>query len=228
MRITVVGGTAGIGNGIALRLAKAGDQVVIGSRKAEKAEKVAGEARELLGSEADVTGAANEEAVSGAEIVVVTVPYPGLADTYKALKPQLDADVTVVDCNVPLASEVGGKPTRMLGIWEGSAAQQAKGILGKGTSVASGFHTVMAAKLIDVKKPLEADVLVCGDSAARKVVRQMVDKIEKARFVNCGPLENARILESLTALLIGINIRYKLDPGAGVRIAGLPDDEGSS
>jgi 8-hydroxy-5-deazaflavin:NADPH oxidoreductase len=225
MRITVVGGTAGIGNGIALRLAKAGDQVVIGGRKAEKAERIAGEARELLGSGADVTGAANEEAVAGAEVVVVTVPYPGLAETYKAIKPHLDSEVTVVDCNVPLASELGGKPTRILGIWEGSAAQQAKGILGEGSSVASGFHTVMAAKLIDVNHAVDADVLVCGDSAARKVVRRMVGKIEKARFVDCGPLENARILETLTALLIGINIRYKLDPGAGIRIAGLPDDE---
>lgn len=222
MRITVVGGTAGIGNGIALRLAKAGDKVVIGSRGAEKAERVADEAKELLGSEADVTGAANEEAVEGAEVVVVTVPYPGLADMYKAIKPKLDPDVTVLDCNVPLASELGGKPTRILGIWEGSVAQQAKGILGKGFSVASGFHTVMAAKLIDVNTPLDGDVLVCGESAARKVIREMVGKIEKARFVDCGPLGNARILESLTALLIGINIRYKLDPGAGIRISGLP------
>ena len=84
---------------------------------------------------------------------------------------------------------------------------------------------MMAAKLIKVDSPVDADVLVCGDSAARDVVRDVVGKIEKARFVNCGPLENARILESLTALLIGINIRYKLDPGAGIRIAGLPDDE---
>jgi NADPH-dependent F420 reductase len=225
MRITVVGGTAGIGNGIALRLAKAGDQVVIGSRKAEKAEKVAGEARERLGSGADLTGAANEESVAGAEVVIVTVPYPGLAATYKAIKPNLESGVTVVDCNVPLASELGGKPTRTLGIWEGSVAQQAKGILGKSASMASGFHTVMAAKLINVDSSVDADVLMCGDKAARGVVRELVGKIEGARFVDCGPLENARILESLTAMLIGINIRYKLDPGAGIRIAGLPDDE---
>jgi 8-hydroxy-5-deazaflavin:NADPH oxidoreductase len=221
MRVAVVGGTAGIGYGIALRLAKAGDEVVIGGRAAEKAQRVAAEASELLG--VTVTGAANPDAVSGAEVVVVTVPYPGLAATYEAIKPNLAPGTTVIDCNVPLASEVGGKPTRLLGIWEGSVAQQAKGVLGKNFSMASGFHTVMGAKLAKVDSPLDGDVLVCGEAAARPVAKKLVEQIEGARFVDCGPLETARILESLTALMIGINIRFKLDPGAGIRITGLPE-----
>lgn len=223
MKVAVVGGTAGIGYGIALRCAKAGDDVVIGGRAAEKSQRIAGEATEALGGNVTVSGDANENAVKDAELVVVTVPYPGLADTYKAIKPSLSEGATILDCNVPLASEMGGKPTRVMGVWEGSVAQQAKGILGKEFPVASGFHTVMGAKLVDTDHELGGDVLVAGDMAARKVVKGLVGKIAGARFVDCGPLENARILESLTALLIGINIRYKLDPGAGLKIAGLPE-----
>lgn len=223
MRVAVVGGTAGIGYGIALRAAHAGDEVVIGGRAAEKAERVAGEARQALGGDAKVSGAANEDAVKDAELVVVTVPFPGLAATYKAIKPALSAGAAVLDCNVPLASEIGGKPTRLLGVWEGSAAQMAKGLLGKDNPVASGFHTVMGAKLIKFDSPLGGDILVCGELAARNTTKELVGKISGARYVDCGPLETARILESLTALLIGINIRYKLDPGAGLKIAGLPD-----
>ena len=119
MRVAVVGGTAGIGYGIALRAAHAGDEVVIGGRAAEKAERVAGEAKEALGGAANISGAANEDAVKGADLIAVTVPFPGLAPTYKAIKPNLKSGAVVLDCNVPLASEVGGKPTRLLGIWEG-------------------------------------------------------------------------------------------------------------
>ncbi len=222
MRVAVVGGTAGIGYGIALRLAKAGDDVIIGGRQAEKSQRVAGEASESL-PDATIEGKANEDAVVDRDLVVVTVPYPGLADTYKMLNEKMTAGTVVLDCNVPLASELGGKPTRMLGVWEGSAAQQAKGILGKDFSVASGFHTVMAGKLVKFDTALGSDVLICGEKAAKPVVEEQVGKIEGARYVDCGPLENARILESLTALLIGINIRYKLDPGAGLKVTGLAD-----
>lgn len=223
MRVAVVGGTAGIGYGIALRAAHAGDEVVIGGRAAEKAERVAAEAAALLGPDAKVSGAANEDAVQDADLVAVTVPFPGLAATYKNIKPSLKAGATVLDCNVPLASEVGGRPTRILGVWEGSAAQMAKGLLGRDNPVASGFHTVMGAKLIKFDTALGGDVLVCGDAAAREATKGLVGKISGARYVDCGPLEMARVLESLTALLIGINIRYKLDPGAGLKIAGLPE-----
>jgi NADPH-dependent F420 reductase len=221
MRVAVVGGTAGIGYGIALRLAKAGDDVVIGGRQTEKSQRVAGEAKSSL-PDATIEGKANEDAVVDCELVVVTVPYPGLADTYKMLKEKMTPGTVVLDCNVPLASELGGKPTRMLGVWEGSAAQQAKGILGKDFPVASGFHTVMAGKLVKLDTALGSDVLICGEAKAKPVAEELVGKIEGARYVDCGPLENARILESLTALLIGINIRYKLDPGAGLQIIGLP------
>lgn len=223
MRVAIVGGTAGLGYGMALRLAAAGDDVAIGSRTDEKALVAADQVKEALGQDASVTSGPNPDVVKGAEIVVVTVPFPGQAGIYKSIKPNLQEGSVVLDCNVPLASEVGGKPTRLLGVWEGSAAQQAKGILGKDIPVASGFHTVMSAKLEAYDSSLDSDVLVCGDKQARDAAQQLVGKIKGARFVDCGPLENARLIESLTALLIGINIRYKLDPGAGIRIQGLPD-----
>ncbi|MGH2767483.1 MAG: NADPH-dependent F420 reductase [Actinomycetota bacterium] len=221
MRVAILGGTAGLGYGMALRLAGAGDEILIGSRRPERALAAAERIREAVGEGASVAGGANEEVVREADVVVVTVPFPAQAAMYSSIKDGLRPGAVVIDCNVPLASEVGGKPTRVLGVWEGSAAQQAKGILGKAAKLASGFHTIMAGALGAVDRPLEEDVLVCGEPEARKVAEEIVGRIPGARFIDCGPLEAARILESLTALLIGINQRYKLEPGAGIRITGL-------
>lgn len=214
-----MGGTAGLGRGLAVRLAAGGYEVLIGSRDAERASTAASEVQGLAGG--SVSGATNDEILPLVDLAIVTVPYPGLASTYKIVKERLPEGGTVLDCNVPLASEVGGKPTRMLGVWEGSAAQQAKSILGKGFHVASGFHTVMAEVLEALDVPLDQDILICGDQAAKSKAQELVGCINGARFVDCGPLENARILESLTALLIGINIRHHLHPGAGIRFTGL-------
>ncbi|MEO7803635.1 MAG: NADPH-dependent F420 reductase [Actinomycetota bacterium] len=213
MRVAIVGGTAGLGYALAARLAHAGVDVVIGSRQAEKA----AEAAATLG----VEGQENMRSVVGADIVVVTVPYPAMGAIYKALKETLPAGAVVIDATAPLASEVGGKPTRMIGVWEGSAAQFAKSLLGKDIHLASGFHTVMANALADVSTPLACDILVCGDAEGKSAAQSLIEKIEGARYVDCGPLENARILESLVALIIGIQIRNKLERGAGIRITGL-------
>jgi NADPH-dependent F420 reductase len=169
-----------------------------------------------------VAGGANPEIVKTADVVMVTVPFPGQADTYKAIKATLPPGVTVIDCTVPLASEVGGRPTRMLGVWEGSAAQQARSVVGRDVTMASGFHTVMAGTLEATELSLDQDIFVCGDQEARKVAAEVVSFLPGARCVDCGGLETARILESLTALLIGINARYKLHPGAGLHVTGLP------
>lgn len=226
MRVAVVGGTAGFGYGLAVRLAKVGEEVVIGSRQAEKAHGAAKRVLETVGADVRVTGTENPEAVKDADVVVVAVPYSGQATIYETIKGSLRPGITVIDCTVPLAAEVGGRATRMLGVWEGSAAQQARGIIGTRSEskveLASGFHTVMAGVLEDLDRPIDADVLVCGDTEARKVAEKLVGVLPGARFVDCGPLETARILESITALIIGINARYKLDPGAGIRITGLP------
>jgi hypothetical protein len=229
MRIAVVGGTAGLGFGLALRFAQAGQEVVIGSRQAEKGVIAADRATSVLSAGASVQGGENPDVVKDADAVIVAVPFPGQATVYKSIKEDLAPGIPVIDCTVPLASEFGGKATRVLGVWEGSAAQQARGILndklegisGKTIHVGSGFHTVMARLLERVEEPIDEDVLVCGDAQARKTAEALVGLIPGARFVDCGPLENARILESLAALLVGINIRYKLDPGAGIQITRL-------
>jgi 8-hydroxy-5-deazaflavin:NADPH oxidoreductase len=209
MRIAIVGGTGGLGYGLAVRLAAAGEDVVIGSRSAERAQSAAARVKAALGArlKGSVAGGANAEIVKDATVVMVTVPFPGQADTYKAIKSSLGPNTTVIDCTVPLASEVGGRPTRMLGVWEGSAAQQARSIVGRDVSLASGFHTCMAGTMESIDLPIDQDVL---------------GFLPGARCVDCGGLETARILESLTALLIGINGRYKLHPGAGLRVTGLP------
>ena len=223
MRIAIVGGTGGLGYGLALRLASCGQEVLIGSRAAERAQAAADRAKLALAPrDVSVAGGANAEVVKEVDVVMVTVPYPGQADTYKTMKSAVPAGTTVIDCTVPLASEVGGRPTRMIGVWEGSAAQQARSILGREVPLASGFHTIMAGSLETVDIPLNQDVLVCGDPEARKVAEDVVGLMAGARFVDCGALETARILESLTALLIGINGRYKLHPGAGLHVTGLP------
>lgn len=213
MRVAIVGGTAGLGYGLAARLAHVGVDVVIGSRQSEKAADAA--------AKLAVEGMQNFEAVLGADIVIVTVPYPAMAAIYKGLKETLSPGAVVIDATAPLASEVGGRSTRMIGVWEGSAAQFAKGLLGQDIHLASGFHTVMADVMADVTSPLDCDILVCGDTEGKVAAQLLIEKIEGARYVDCGPLENARILESLVALLVGINIRNKLDAGAGIRITGL-------
>lgn len=219
MRVAIVGGTAGLGYGLAVRLASSGSDVLIGSRTAEKGIAAADKASEASGKE--ISGGENPEVVKDADLVVVAVPYPGHAAIYKSIKDQLPSEAPILDCTAPLASDIGGKPTRLIGVWQGSAAEQAKELL-DGHPVASGFHTVMA-DLLEHPEAVIGDVLVCGDMPARKVVRKMVELLGKARFVDCGPLEQARILESLPALLIGLNLRYKLDDGAGVHITRLPD-----
>jgi NADPH-dependent F420 reductase len=224
MRIAIIGGTGGLGYGLAVRLAAAGEDVVIGSRSADRAQSAAARVKAALGArlQGSVEGGANPEIVKDATVVMVTVPFPGQADTYKAIKSSLGPSTTVIDCTVPLASEVGGRPTRMLGVWEGSAAQQARSIVGRDVSLASGFHTIMASTLEAVEMSCDQDIFICGDPEARKVAAEVVGLLPGARWVDCGGLETARILESLTALLIGINGRYKLHPGAGLRVTGLP------
>ncbi|MBW3589953.1 MAG: NADPH-dependent F420 reductase [Actinobacteria bacterium] len=220
MKISIVGGTAGLGRALGIALARAGAGVLIGSRVAEKAVAAADEITGIVGGDASVQGGANPEVVSDAEVAIVAVPYPGQAEIYKTILPKLPEGITMIDCTVPLASEVGGKPTRVIGVWEGSAAQQARDLIGRKFAMASGFHTVMAGVLESGDEV--GDVLVCGDKAAREVANKVVGMLPGARFVDCGPLEQARILESITALLIGINLRYKLDPGAGIEITRLP------
>ena len=218
--VAVVGGTGDEGFGLALRWASAGIEVVIGSRDAGRASDTADRLRNQV-SDARTSGAENGDAVAASDLVVVTVPYAGQAAIYRSIAPHVRDDAVIVDCTVPVAAAVGAKPTHTLGVWEGSAAQQAASLLERGTMCAA-FHTLSAALLNDLDTEMEGDVLVCGTKkAARERVGALVEAIPRLRYVDAGPLENARIIEPITALLIGINRRYKTH-SAGIRITGLP------
>jgi 8-hydroxy-5-deazaflavin:NADPH oxidoreductase len=220
-RVSVIGATGDLGFALALRWAQAGLAVIIGSRDEERAESAAQRIRETV-PEADVQGLVNPEAASASDVIVVTVPFAGQALIYKSIAESIAEDAVVVDCTVPLSNAVGGRAMRVLGVWEGSAAQQATGILRKRGRMCAAFHTMAASDLEKIDEPLDSDVLVCGSYAdAKQTVRQLVEAIPGLRYVDAGPLENARLVEPLTALLIGINRRYKAV--TGIRITGLPE-----
>jgi 8-hydroxy-5-deazaflavin:NADPH oxidoreductase len=221
--IAVIGGTGEEGFGLALRWAAAGLEVVIGSRDAGRAEAAAIRLQERVGS-ASVQGLENSNAVAASGVVVVTVPFAGQAGIYKSIAPHVRSEAVVVDCTVPVAAAVGGKAAHTLGVWQGSAAQQGAALLEKGKGVqCAAFHTLSASSLEQLEESLDSDVLVCGNKKeAKAVVKELVDAVPGLRYVDAGPLENARLVEPLTALLIGINRRYGIK-GAGIKITGLPE-----
>ena len=219
--IAILGGTGPEGSGLAYRWARAGEQIVIGSRDAQRAAETARQLRERLGEKAHVEGAENAAAAARSEVVVVTVPFAGHAALLKQLKTIWKPGTIVIDTTVPLAAEVGDAATRMLGVWQGSAAEQARELLPPTVSVVAAFQNLGAARLA-TDEPVDCDVLVCSDDEkAKQVAMELAGKIPGARALNGGKLENARIVESITALLIGLNVRYKVQ-GGGIRFTGLP------
>jgi 8-hydroxy-5-deazaflavin:NADPH oxidoreductase len=221
--IPIIGGTGALGAGLALRWAKAGAPIVIGSRSAERAEEAAARIRDAVPGAA-VEGLQNEEAAKRADVVFLTVPFRAQSENLNNLRGALRPGQILVDCTVPLAAAVSGKATRTLGVWQGSAAQQAQEMVPEGVTVVAALHTVGAPSLADGDSELGEDVLVCGDRKADKSrVARLIELIPGLRAVNAGPLETARIVEQLTPLLISVNSRYKTH--AGVRLTGLPDGD---
>jgi hypothetical protein len=219
--VPIIGGSGALGFGLAVRLARAGVPVVIGSRERERALEAAGRARELTQTDL-VQGEENAAAAGRGELVVLSVPFRNQSETLTNLRDVLREGQILIDATVPLAAAVSGKATRMLGVWQGSAAQQAQEQLPDGVSVVSALHTVSAASLGDLDHPLDEDVLVCGDRREdKRRVAELIERIEGLRCVDAGRLEMARVAESLTAMMISINARHKTH--AGIRITGLPD-----
>jgi NADPH-dependent F420 reductase len=217
-RIAIIGGAGKLGFGLTLRWAKAGEDVTIGSRDAAKAADAAARVKAAV-PDAKVTGLDNVQAAGEGTIVVLAVPFAAQAGILKTIKPALK-NAILVDASVPLAAEVGGRPTRMLGVWEGSAAQQAAGLV-PGVPVVSAFHNLSAEMLHDLGMTLDCDILICGDDAAAKErVSALVKLIPGLRPLDAGPLEMSRVVESTTALMISLNRRYKTHHG-GIRITGL-------
>ena len=220
--IPIIGGTGALGYGLAVRWARAGREIVIGSRKADRA----AEAAEKIAAEvpdAKVEGLENGEAAKRGPIIFLTVPFRAQSETLNNLREHLAEGQLLVDCTVPMAAAISGKATRTLGVWQGSAAQQAQEMAPDGVTVISALHTVSAAALADGTE-LDEDILVCGDKKADKArVARLIEEIQGLRAVNAGALETARIVETLTPMLISINTRYKAH--AGIKITGLPDGD---
>lgn len=220
--IPIIGGTGALGSGLARRWARSGARVVIGSRDAARAaESAAAIAAETGG---DVVGMANEDAAKQGDIVFLCVPFASHSATMASLKEALTEGQVLVDCTVPLATAIGGKPTRVVGVWQGSAAEQAQEMAPEGVTVVSALHTISAAGLSDPDWVADEDVPVCGDRKRDKArVAALISRIEGLRPVNAGVLEMSRIVEQLTPLLISINIRYKTH--SGIKFTGLPEGD---
>lgn len=223
-RIAIIGGTGDQGKGLALRWAKAGFEVIIGSRATERAADAAKEMQAALtkaeASGVAISGAHNIEAATSSSTVVLTVPFAAQINTLKEIRDKLQPGTVVIDVTVPLEPAVGGKPTRVLGVWAGSAAEQCKEQLPDTVTVVSAFHNVGAEALADISNDVECDVIVCGDKKdAKESIRHLVESIPGCRYIDGGMLANSRTVEAMTALLIGFNIRYKAH--TGIRITGI-------
>jgi NADPH-dependent F420 reductase len=220
--VAIIGASGALGFGLAVRLGQAGVPIVIGSREEGRAIETADRARAIV-PDGGFTGADNAQAVEAVETIVLSVPFRSQSETLKNIKGSLREGQLLIDATVPLAAAVSGRATRMLGVWQGSAAQAALEMVPAGVKVISALHTVSAASLTDLDHDLAQDVLICGDSREdKRRAALLLQQIDGLRCVDCGRLEMARIAESMTALMISINAKHKCH--AGVRITGLPDD----
>jgi 8-hydroxy-5-deazaflavin:NADPH oxidoreductase len=220
--VAIIGASGALGFGLAVRLGRVGVPVVIGSRDQNRAVEAADRARAAV-PDGGFTGAENVQAVEAVETVILSVPFRSQSETLKNLKGSLRAGQLLIDATVPLAAAVSGRATRMLGVWQGSAAQAAQEMVPDGVKVVSALHTVSATSLTDLDYDLAQDVLVCGDAREDKHrAALLIERIGGLRCVDCGRLEMARIAESMTAMMISINAKHKTH--AGIRITGLPDN----
>ena len=220
--VPIIGGTGALGFGLVLRLARAGVPVVIGSRDGARGREAAGRVRERV-PDAQVEGAENAEAARRGPVFFLCVPFRAQSENLTNLKNALREGQVLVDATVPLAAAVSGRATRLLGVPQGSAAEQAREMAPEGVTVVSALHTVSAPVLADLDKELDEDVLVTGDSReAKRRVAEIVARIPGLRPVDCGRLETARLVEGLAPLLISVNTRHKTH--AGVKLTGLPED----
>ena len=220
--VSIIGASGALGFGLAVRLARAGGEVVLGSRDPERARETVARARAAV-PDGLFEGFANAEAAAAAELLILAVPFRNQSETLRNLRDVLRPGQVLVDATVPLAAAIGGKATRTVGVWQGSAAQQAQEMVPEGVRVVSALHTISAKPLRDLDNTLDEDVLLAGDRRADKArVAALLDSIDGLRCVDCGRLEMARLTEQLTALMISINVRYKTH--AGAKITGLPDE----
>lgn len=223
MKIAVIGGTGDQGLGLAMRYAKAGEDVVIGSRKAEKAENAVAEIENLLGMTniKNLEGMSNPDAAVVADILILTVPLQAQKATLDSIKEFVDGKI-IIDATAPLSSNIGGSPMEFIQVWEGSAAERTVAILkGKNVAVVSAYSNISSSSLMNHENDIDCDCLVCGDDKEAKLKAiELVNKLPGVEAIDCGALSRSRITEKITPLLIGLNIKNKTHY-AGIRITGL-------
>ncbi len=222
MKIAIIGGTGDQGLGLALRFAKSGEHVLVGSRDIKKAKNAVSIIKNMLNKNnlPNVSAMTNEEATKNGDIIILTVPLQAQMVTLRSIKDYMNGKI-FVDATVPLEGCIGGKPTRFVDLWEGSAAERSAAFLGKEAMVVSAFCNISAASLTNIEENVECDCLVSGDDPdANAPVMELAEKIPGVKAIECGPLENARIVEKITPLLINLNIRNKIKL-AGIRITGV-------
>ncbi len=218
--VAIIGGTGPEGRGLALRWARAGLKVVIGSRDENRARLAAQEIADLCSGTVQVSGEENSAAAAQTDTVVLAVAFEGQAAIMKQLKTAFRPNAVLITATVPLATSIGDRGSRVIGVWQGSAAEQAAEFAPEGVRVAAAFQNISASLLMRDDE-VECDVIVCSDDkGAKDVASELARKIPGARAIDGGKLENARIVEQITALLVGINIRYKSHQG-GIRITGI-------
>jgi 8-hydroxy-5-deazaflavin:NADPH oxidoreductase len=215
--IAIIGGTGAEGGGIALRLAKAGHRVLIGSRDAAKAKTAAAELASLAGVE--IAGDGNPAVAAAAEIVILTVPYAAQRPTVDDIRDILAGKI-LVDATAPL---VPPRVNRVQLPEGGSAVAAIQALLGESVRVVSAFQNVSAEKLRHLDRPVDCDVLVCADDApARQIVIDLIASMGM-RGIDGGAICNSAVAEALTSLLIWVNRKYKVAGGSGIRITGIGD-----
>ncbi len=224
MIVSIIGGTGPQGLGIGERLAIAGFDVIIGSRKEEKALTVVEEAKEEL-SDYDLSnmrGMANEDAAKEGDVLIITVPLSAQKPTLEGIK-EFCTDKIVMDATVPLETAIGGKPFRYIDLMEGSAAERTAKILdGTGAKVICAFCNISNSHLSNIPEKIDCDCLIAGDDKeSKEIASDIINKIPGIRTLDCGILEKSRVIEKITPLLIGLNIKYKSHYG-GLRITGIP------
>jgi NADPH-dependent F420 reductase len=213
--LAFLGGTGPEGRGLALRYALAGEEVVIGSRDAGRAQAVAEELRQLAPG-ASIVGAENMEAARNGDVVFLTFPYEAQRSLLAGIMEELDGK-TVVNVVAPLVFEKG--VARAVSVEGGSAAEESQALLPR-SRVVGAFQNLSARKLLATDQPLEGDAVVCSDDAEAKAeVMALVEVVKELRSVDGGPLECARYVEALTALLLNINRRYKAQ--ATIKVMGI-------
>lgn len=223
MKIAVIGGTGDQGLGLAMRYVKAGEDVVIGSRKAEKAENAVAEIENLLGQGniKNLEGMSNPDATVVSDILILTVPLQAQKATLDSIKEYVDGKI-IIDATAPLNSNIGGSPMEFIEVWEGSAAERTVAILkDKDVGIVSAYSNISSSSLMNHERDIDCDCLVCGDDDEAKLkAMELVNKLPGVKAIDCGGISRSRIVEKITPLLIGLNIKNRTHY-AGIRITGL-------